>query len=103
MVLLDVAVLVPFDAARCAQRAFSARLVFFRADADSLCVPLDFADPPYVPTKAVSASFSADNCFSTRARSSFNRFTNPDRFALVVCSPRFEIVSGATWKRVLME
>ena len=70
-----------------AHRAFCARLILLRAAADSLRVPFDFADPLYVPTKAVSAAFRADNCFSTRARSSFNCFTNPDRFA-ILSAPR---------------
>ena len=35
-----------------------------------------------MPTKAAKAALSADNCFVTRSRSSFNCFTTPDQFAI---------------------
>ena len=78
-----------FPDARFAQRTFCAMLIFLRAAADIVRVPFDFADPPYAPTKAVSAAFSADNWFCTRSRSFFNcSRIIPDRFAMFVCSPR---------------
>src|ERR1700733_9063958 len=85
---------------RFAQRAFCARLILRQAEADIVRVPFDFADPPYAPTKAVSAAFSADNFFSTRSRSLFNWFTIPDRFAMFVHSPRIRIVTGGKPRNV---
>jgi hypothetical protein len=91
IVRLGFAVALVFEALRFAHRAFCARLIFLRAAADIAGGAFDL-DPPYAPTKAVSAAFSADNCFSTRSRSSLNFFTTPDRFVMIV--PRLEIVSG---------
>jgi hypothetical protein len=73
----------PLAAARFAHRAFWARLIFLRAAADKWRL----VDPLYTPTKAVSAAFSADNCFSTRSRSCFNCFTIPDKFAILIGPP----------------
>src|SRR5450631_317663 len=98
MIRLGLAVLSwPFAVVRFAQRAFCARLIFFRAAADIVRVPFDLADPVYEPTKACSAAFNADNCRSTTSRSFFNCSTIPDRFAMFRYSPRLEIVSGAKW------
>ena len=53
----------PFAVACLAHRAFCARLIFLRAAADIVRVPVDLG-PLYAPTKAVSAAFNADNCCS---------------------------------------
>ena len=83
-----------FPTARFAHRAFCARLIFLRAEADIVRVPFGCADPVYEPTKACSAAFRADNCFSTTSRSFFNCSTIPDRFVISFLFPSPKIVSG---------
>src|ERR1700733_1199673 len=85
IVRLGFAVAIVFEAVRFAHRAFCARLIFFRRAADIAGLAFDW-DAPYAPTKAVSAAFSADSCFSTRSRSSANFFTIPERFVMVIPS-----------------
>jgi hypothetical protein len=62
--------------------------------ADIVRVPRGCAHPVYEPTKACSAAFRADNCFSTTSRPFFSWSTIPDRFVISFLFPSPEIVSG---------
>src|SRR5439155_5302419 len=49
--------------------------------------------PPYTATKAESAAFNPDNCFSTRSRSFLNCFTMLVMDAIVVHPSRLRIIA----------